>query len=352
MTNRLELNWKLDGFVDEQRYYCSETPIDPLSLPNPKIVLPGDVRSYIDYSGDLGKKYYIRIGAFKDTIEKISEEVEAVFGNIWNPSDLLNKPKLWIDCENVTVDGSDRISQVTDLSYNGYNFTQSTNSQKPIHVFESSLNRKVILFDGNDDNLVNINAQAIARNISKFWAFVVYKKKSTDNTGQFRNILQFNRGDSSGANSRIGVYAGFSTAANAGAIYVRPTDGVTSATAKTGAVKSQIWTSLFGQWDGDAAQMSLSQDGVFNSSSASGIATTTSNTAPSVTPATIGCGAAGTSVSKDGFADVYLACLVVGSGSIPTMEERQKLEGWAAHKYHLTENLPSGHPYKNLVPTL
>ena len=36
MTNRLELNWELDGVVDEQRYYCSETPIDPLNLPVPK----------------------------------------------------------------------------------------------------------------------------------------------------------------------------------------------------------------------------------------------------------------------------------------------------------------------------
>ncbi|MBI1453695.1 hypothetical protein IL972_17540, partial [Acinetobacter sp. FL51] len=48
LTNRLELNWKLDGFVDEQRYYCSETPIDPENLPVPKAVLAGDVRTYVD----------------------------------------------------------------------------------------------------------------------------------------------------------------------------------------------------------------------------------------------------------------------------------------------------------------
>ena len=48
MTNRLELSWKLDGFVDEQRYYCSETPIDVNNLPTPKVVLAGDIRTYID----------------------------------------------------------------------------------------------------------------------------------------------------------------------------------------------------------------------------------------------------------------------------------------------------------------
>lgn len=33
MTNRLEINWKLDGDIDEQRYYCSETPIGCFLLP-------------------------------------------------------------------------------------------------------------------------------------------------------------------------------------------------------------------------------------------------------------------------------------------------------------------------------
>lgn len=44
MTNRLELNWSLDGFVDEQRYYCSETPIDSENLPAPKVILDGEAR--------------------------------------------------------------------------------------------------------------------------------------------------------------------------------------------------------------------------------------------------------------------------------------------------------------------
>ena len=38
MTNRLELSWKLDGFIGEQRYYCSETPIDVNNLPVPKAI--------------------------------------------------------------------------------------------------------------------------------------------------------------------------------------------------------------------------------------------------------------------------------------------------------------------------
>lgn len=74
MTNRLELNWKLGGFVDEQRYYCSETPIDVNNLPVQKAILAGDVLTYVDTNIEVGKTYYVRIGSVKNGVEKISAE--------------------------------------------------------------------------------------------------------------------------------------------------------------------------------------------------------------------------------------------------------------------------------------
>ena len=81
MTNRLELNWKLDGFVDEQRYYCSETQIDPANLPVPKAVLANDVRSYVDAAVDVGKTYYVAVGSVKNGVEKLSDVVSVVATN-------------------------------------------------------------------------------------------------------------------------------------------------------------------------------------------------------------------------------------------------------------------------------
>ena len=74
MTNRIELNWDVPYAVDEQRYYCSETPIDPLNLPASKAVLAGDVRTYIDTDIEVDKTYYIRISSVRNSIEKFSEE--------------------------------------------------------------------------------------------------------------------------------------------------------------------------------------------------------------------------------------------------------------------------------------
>lgn len=74
MTNRLELNWNLEGLVDEQRYYCSDSHIDVDNLPVPKAVLAGDVRTYVDTDIDVGKTYYVRIGSAKNAVEKLSAE--------------------------------------------------------------------------------------------------------------------------------------------------------------------------------------------------------------------------------------------------------------------------------------
>lgn len=80
-SNRLELNWSLDGFVDEQRYYCSETLIELNALPVPKAVLAGDVRTYIDTAIEVGKTYYVAVGAVKGGVEKVSQELEIFAGS-------------------------------------------------------------------------------------------------------------------------------------------------------------------------------------------------------------------------------------------------------------------------------
>lgn len=142
MTNRLELNWKLDGFVDEQRYYCSETQIDPENLPVPKAVLAGDVRFCVDTDIDVGKTYYVAVGSVKNGVEKLSDVVSVVAtndpfsafvisklalssdlidekGNIWTP----NKTPVFQD-NALLFDGSFRASS-SDLitpHYNNVNY--------------------------------------------------------------------------------------------------------------------------------------------------------------------------------------------------------------------------------------
>ncbi|MFU9047408.1 hypothetical protein ACNAUY_13575 [Acinetobacter tibetensis] len=84
MTNRLELSWNADGFFDEQRYYCSTSPIDVNSLPALKSVLASSIRSYIDADVVLNQAYYVRISSVKNSIEKVSAEKRVFAGPLSN----------------------------------------------------------------------------------------------------------------------------------------------------------------------------------------------------------------------------------------------------------------------------
>ncbi|HCM30393.1 MAG TPA: hypothetical protein DIC32_00840 [Acinetobacter radioresistens] len=83
MTNRLELNWKLDGLIDEQRYYCSETQFAAETKPVPKFVLANDVRTYVDTAVETGKTYYIAVGSVKNGVEKLSNVASIYTGDVY-----------------------------------------------------------------------------------------------------------------------------------------------------------------------------------------------------------------------------------------------------------------------------
>ena len=74
--------WKLDGFVDEQRYYRSETPIDIENLPPPTAILSASAREYEDTV--LPKKaYYVAFSSLRNNVEKISE-IRYLGDKYWN----------------------------------------------------------------------------------------------------------------------------------------------------------------------------------------------------------------------------------------------------------------------------
>ena len=74
MTDRLEITWNLDGLVSSQNYYRDTTTIDPQSLPEPRAVLDGGDRTYVDTDITFGTRYYVRIGSVKNGTEKLSDE--------------------------------------------------------------------------------------------------------------------------------------------------------------------------------------------------------------------------------------------------------------------------------------
>ena len=152
MTNRIELNWNLEGLVDEQRYYCSETPIDPKNLPAPKAVLPGDVRTYVDTDIDVGKTYYVRIGSVKNVVEKLSAEQSIYASNI----DLNYKVKLLIRNNSLIDNGYSQLGWTENgaITYNANNEISFDDNAylRSVNIFEFNANWK-IEFDFPDTKL-------------------------------------------------------------------------------------------------------------------------------------------------------------------------------------------------------
>ena len=128
MTNRLELIWKLDGFVDEQRYYCSETPIDPEILPVPKAILAGDLRTYVDTDIEVGKTYYVCVGSVKNGVEKISHVIavntDSFIVNLDFENGLIDKSgKIWVVNGAAQVSSEDAASGSKSLKLSGGNIS-------------------------------------------------------------------------------------------------------------------------------------------------------------------------------------------------------------------------------------
>jgi hypothetical protein len=75
----------------------------------------------------------------------------------------------------------------------------------------------------------------------------------------------------------------------------------------------------------------------------------TSDTQTWSSPAISGFQVAGRQQSGTQFGDKYISEIICCPANLSTTD-RQKVEGYLAHKWGLTANLPAGHPYKNVAP--
>ncbi len=76
----LKTTWDSTGYVSTFNYYRSETPIDINNLPNPIIINSSD--SYYTETTHSDKAYYIVVGSLKNGIEKLSEIIKVLDGEL------------------------------------------------------------------------------------------------------------------------------------------------------------------------------------------------------------------------------------------------------------------------------
>jgi len=288
-------------------------------------------KSYSDTTAIKGITYLYSVGAVKNGIEKVSDEISRLAGEAWTPTNLSSQPKVYLLSDNVVVDSSNRVSQLNDISGNNNNFTQSSDTLKPIYI------DGVIRFDGVDDRLSSANLN-LFKNISDAWIFTVYKKRGLT-TSSIGHSLFYADVDGTNINRFFLIAKRASTGLTSFAARTLLTD--TTSVISSPTIRDGTTMMAYAQARYSTGTTKLRTNAIDDATG-----TITASLTSNVTASAINIGYG----KVDGAGDVDVSAIILGTGSVPSSDEIKKLEGWAAHKYELTANLPSDHPYKTNPP--
>lgn len=269
-------------------------------------------------------------------------------GSLWTAANLNAPPALW--CNDASaVTGTTTASQWSDISGSGHHLTQATSGAQPTIVASGLSGRRTLQFDGATD-LMRFSAPSFA-GVGQGWMAAVVKRTALDGTFVGRQ-LAYVPVNSTAGNTRLGLVLASGGVANRLGSVARRLDADSAAGTLNGATIADTgWHIVLLAQDWANGDGYLYSDG---GSAASNTSMTSEGSTSATAPASSGCvGAAlnGSGVAIS-FANMELAELLMGSGSLPSAGEVERLFGWLAHKWGLTALLPSDHPYKSFAPTL
>jgi hypothetical protein len=269
-------------------------------------------------------------------------EFPAQYG-LWSPANITTA--LWLDAADTstvtTVSGA--VSEWQDKSGNGRNAVQGAAANRPVTGTATLNGLNVIRYDATNDFLSLANATGLTV-ASTFYFFGVRRSSvaASADTDTSRPFLSGVTGayvignDTSIAltgettvflvgpnNPRVGANAAnYSRAANSAELY---------------AVFGTSSTNVVARINGTEIVSYLSA-GLTNRSDPA-----------ACSPALTGFDIGGSGSSSNGAIVDFAEMLVLTTA--PSLLNIQKIEGYLAHKWGLTANLPAGHPYKTVGPT-
>jgi len=252
--------------------------------------------------------------------------------NNWTPADI--DTALWLDAADASTitESGGAVSQWNDKSGNALHISQSTALQQPAYTSNGLNGRNTITFDGSNDilfrdsglsSLETVSIFTVMRYISASGEDIIMGVGATASEGAIRSLYRTVGGTTQG-------FAGWSR------------DVLSSAySTDTGGTHH-----IFANWN-----TSLSGTGhVFISKDGLSTAYTPNNggtLVPTVAGFSVG-SLRGDSVNSY-YSNISVAEVIVLS-TPPEINNRQQMEGYLAHKWGLTANLPIDHPYKTAVP--
>lgn len=327
MAIEIDYTFLIDGLFHSINYYRSETPMDINAMPVP-ISTGISSLTFVDTTAIKGKYYFVRFGAIKNGVEKISDEIRVLAGELWTPANMLSSKVFWLDADSL-VSSAGSITQWSD-KIGVHHFTTGSASVQPALGMLNGHNMAV--FDGVSDYLTNVSTKSMFKNMGQGWAFSVIRRISGANT------FSHNCGAVKPTNLRFGAGAAFgSSRTDSGSIVGTP----------GGSPDGEWGISVYeANWSGGKHYHTL--NGHSKLESPSFTAGLTSNT-DSADGTTMGLYSPIGAVNK---ANCEIACLMMGNNGLPSQDEIDRLMGWAAWKWGLVDKLPAAHAYKNAPPVI
>ena len=233
----------------------------------------------------------------------------------------------WYKADSISGSDGDSVAAWSDSSGNGHTTAQLTASRQPTLQTNELNSKSVVRFDGTNDILSDGDIAALDVGTGDIWMAAVFK--STDTSAE-QIVFEKNHtifGVVVAGDGDLQFRAGGSGASNA----AEQNNGNWSRTAFVIATGARVSGTLSGFVNGSAADTT----GVTNTGSIN-----------NKNVLDIGGRAAGATGSFNG----DIAEILVGGATLDT-NQRQKIEGYLAHRYGLSDNLPSDHPYKSSKPT-
>lgn len=253
---------------------------------------------------------------------------------VWSPS--LIQTALWLDAADAstvtTVSGA--VSQWNDKSGNARHASQNTAANRPVVTSAGLGGKDVITFDGTNDVLTATLSSGLSSSFGVFAVVVPLRNQAIEGyvvseVSSYSNYW-FNLGRGgllSGQKMGFSVFDGTNNPIS---------ENTTLPTLGNGYIMNGIR---------DTAASPRKLFYYENATLIGNVTDTSSLTAPAYSSLQIG----GQVNVASRYGNVRIAEVVI-TGSLPSSVVRQQLEGYLAHKWGLTSNLPSNHPYKNYGP--
>ena len=298
-------------------------------------------------TADTSVSYYASDGV-SEAMATLTVTVSPIAGTLWTPAELSGAILFdALDSGNITLNGS-TASAWADMLGSGITATQSSAPNQP------TMGTGELVFDGNDGMGIANSASAAwckALHSTGGWIFALVQFDNTANPNAIYALCGTNNASTSSATGISVFYDDRSSVSRNnlfGCLVGRSTTSPSVNHMVNGVLTPNQIQIIDLVVDPDNAtaldRTALSVDGgADQKANALTNAPTTANATYDMQIGGAGFGL-GLLLGK-------IKCLAF-CPSIPTADERQKMQGWAAHRHGQTALLPSDHPYKSAPPTI